>query len=104
MPPDTRPLRILHLSDTHIGANGFDEDGVDAVAALRCLLDTLAHVPDLDLVLVTGDIADDGSEQGCVLARDAIGRFAADRGIPTSTRRATTIGGPVSPPRWAAGI
>jgi len=77
-----RQYRILHLSDTHVGTDGVDEDGVDAVAALRGLLASVAHVPGIDLIVVTGDIADDGSEQGCVIVRDAVGQFARDRGVP----------------------
>lgn len=74
--------RILHLSDTHVSASGADEDGVDAVAALERLLHDLRHVPDLDLVVVSGDIADDGSVGGCTAVRDRVGAFAAERGIP----------------------
>lgn len=76
------PHRILHLSDTHVTASGFDEDGVDALAALDQLLHDCRRLTDLDLVVVTGDIADDGSAEGCALVRDRIGSFAAGRGIP----------------------
>lgn len=75
------PHRILHLSDTHVTASGFDEDGVDALGALDQILWDCRHLPGLDLVVVTGDIADDGSAEGCTLVRDRVGRFAADRGI-----------------------
>ncbi|WP_370617921.1 metallophosphoesterase family protein [Mumia sp. Pv 4-285] len=74
--------RILHLSDTHVSRTGPDEDGVDAVASLEQILDDVRHVPDLDVVLVTGDIADDGSYEGCVAVRDLVGAFAEERGIP----------------------
>ena len=73
--------RLLHLSDTHATASGVDETGINAVAALERLLHDCRHVPDLDLVVVTGDIADDGSAQGCAAVRDRVGRFASDRGI-----------------------
>jgi 3',5'-cyclic-AMP phosphodiesterase len=75
------PHRILHLSDTHLTASGFDEDGVASTASLDRLLHDVRHVPNLDLVVVTGDIADDGSAEGCadVLAR--VGAYAAERGI-----------------------
>lgn len=76
------PHRILHLSDTHVTGSGFDQAGVDALAALDQILWDCRHLPGLDLVVVTGDIADDGSAEGCVLVRERVGRFAADRGIP----------------------
>jgi len=74
--------RILHLSDTHVSAAGPDEDGVDGVAALRGLLHDVRHVPGIDLVVVSGDVADDGSAQGCRSVRDLVGAFADERGIP----------------------
>jgi 3',5'-cyclic-AMP phosphodiesterase len=74
--------RILHLSDTHATATGFDGDGVDALASLDQILRDCRHLTGLDLIVVSGDIADDGSAQGCALVRDRIARFAAGRGIP----------------------
>jgi 3',5'-cyclic AMP phosphodiesterase CpdA len=79
-PADT--LRILHLSDPHLTASGFDEDGVDAARALGILMETLDDVDDVDLVITTGDIADDGSVEGCRRVRDVIGAFARQRGVP----------------------
>lgn len=74
--------RILHLSDTHVSASGPDGDGVDAVASLDRMLHDLRHVPCLDLVVVSGDIADDGSASGCAAVQERVGAFAAERGIP----------------------
>lgn len=45
-PPDP------HLSDTHLTASGFDEDGVDAVASLRRILHDARRLAGLDLVIV----------------------------------------------------
>lgn len=70
------------MSDTHVTTSGFDEDGVDALGALDQILRDCRNLPSLDLVVVTGDIADDGSAEGCALVRDRVGRFAADRRIP----------------------
>jgi 3',5'-cyclic-AMP phosphodiesterase len=78
----SRRHRILHLSDTHVTASGFDEDGVNAAAALDRLLSDARHVPDIDLVVVSGDVADDGSAAGCAAVLERVGRFAAERGIP----------------------
>lgn len=75
-------MRILHLSDTHLTASGFDEDGVDAAASLDRLLHDVRFVPDIDLVVVSGDLADDGSVAGYAAVRDRVGRFAAERPVP----------------------
>jgi len=74
--------RILHLSDTHVSATGTDMDGVDAVAALERILYDARHVPGIDVVVVSGDIADDGSAAGCAAVRERVGAFAAARSIP----------------------
>ncbi|MBG6097380.1 metallophosphoesterase [Nocardioides luteus] len=74
--------RILHLSDTHVTGSGLDMDGVDAVAALDAILRDARHVPGLDAVVVSGDIADDGSTEGCLAVLERVGAFAAERGIP----------------------
>lgn len=74
--------RILHLSDTHVTASGFDQDGVNALASLDHILRDCRRLDGLDLVLVTGDIADDGSAEGCRLVRERVGAFASERGIP----------------------
>jgi Icc protein len=75
-------LRILHVSDLHLTAVGIDEDGVDAAAALRRLLLDCRHLEGLDLVIVSGDIADDGTPAAYELALSEIGAFAAARAIP----------------------
>jgi Icc protein len=74
--------RILHLSDTHVSSTGTDMDGVDAIAALERLLLDARHVPDLDLVIVSGDITDDGSAAGCRAVLERVSAFAAERGVP----------------------
>lgn len=75
-------FRILHLSDPHVTASGFDAFGVDAIASLDRILHDTQQVRDVDLVLVTGDIADDGSVEGCLAVRERVGEFAAQRGVP----------------------
>lgn len=74
-------MRILHLSDTHLDrAGGPASDGADGTAALRCLLAELGHLRDLDAVVVTGDIADDGSPEAYERARDLLSAYAGPRG------------------------
>jgi 3',5'-cyclic-AMP phosphodiesterase len=74
--------RILHLSDVHAGADGSDAFGVDALTALDEVLAAARTLTDLGLVVVSGDISDDGSEAGLLAVRDRVARFAAMRGIP----------------------
>lgn len=74
--------RVLHLSDPHLAAPGVDTYGVDAGASLDRILYDARFVPDIDLVVVSGDIADDGSVEGYAGVLDRAGRFAAERGIP----------------------
>src|SRR5215213_3353160 len=74
--------RILHLSDPHVGRDGTDEHGVDAAAALGRILHDARFVAGLDLIVVSGDIADDGSAEGYAAVRERVGGFAAERGIP----------------------
>ncbi|WP_433788489.1 metallophosphoesterase family protein [Actinoplanes sp. CA-252034] len=74
--------RVLHLSDPHLTGSGYDEDGVDAAGALDRILYDARFVPDIDVVLVTGDIADDGSAEGCAAVLQRVGAFARERGVP----------------------
>jgi Icc protein len=73
--------RILHLSDTHATASGFNQEGVNAVASLEQILHDARFVPGLDAVVVSGDIADDGSAEGCAVVLERVAKFAAERGI-----------------------
>lgn len=77
-------MRVLHLSDTHLtreaGTNSF---GVDPRQALRGLLGDLANLPAVDVVVVSGDVADDGSPAAYRTARDLVGTFAAERNAST---------------------
>ncbi|WP_328475913.1 metallophosphoesterase [Actinoplanes sp. NBC_00393] len=76
-------MRILHLSDTHLTqASGPNGDGVDTRDSLRRILYDCRELPGLDAVVVTGDIADDGSREAYVAARELVGGFAGERGIP----------------------
>jgi 3',5'-cyclic AMP phosphodiesterase CpdA len=73
---------VLHLSDIHLTANGMDEDGVDARSSLRRILSDARHVPKIDVVVVSGDIADGGSAAGYAEAAELVGGFASKRAIP----------------------
>lgn len=74
-------LRILHLSDTHLNGDSTLHSGVvDTVANLRAVLAELAHIGQLDLLVVSGDVSDDGSAESYELARTLLLDFARVRG------------------------
>jgi 3',5'-cyclic-AMP phosphodiesterase len=76
-------MRILHLSDTHVERMAhLNTHGIDPRTSLLRMLHDCEFVPDLDLVVVSGDVADDGSLQAYVAVRQAVGSFATARGIP----------------------
>lgn len=74
-------MRVLHLSDLHVPrAAGPDRDGIDARGVLAQLLHDCRRLADLDAVVVSGDVADDGSPEGYADALAQVGAFARDRG------------------------
>lgn len=75
------PLRILHLSDTHLFGDGTLHYGVvDTTAALDRVLARAAELERLDLVVCSGDLSDDGSPASYRLLRERVDAFAAARG------------------------
>jgi 3',5'-cyclic-AMP phosphodiesterase len=76
-------MRILHLSDTHL--ERFDAPnkyGLNATDSLRLMLAELRHLRDVDAVVVTGDLADDGAVEAYTAVRDLVGEFARRLGAP----------------------
>ena len=71
--------RVLHLSDLHLNASGEFRYGVDADLALGAVLESCASLGELAAVIVTGDVADDGSEAAYNRARDVLLDFARRR-------------------------
>ncbi|MDR6319067.1 metallophosphoesterase [Actinoplanes couchii] len=69
--------RLLHLSDTHLR-----HPQVDAAAAVDRVLLDVADQAGFDAVIVSGDLADDGSAEGCAILLEKVGTFARERGIP----------------------
>jgi Icc protein len=80
MPAQT-PLRILHLSDTHLfGDDSLHYGRVDTTAALHRTLDAFSEIRQLDLVVGSGDLSDDGSPDSYAALRAALEPWAAARG------------------------
>ncbi|MFC4243763.1 metallophosphoesterase [Gryllotalpicola reticulitermitis] len=78
-------LRILHLSDTHLLADAdARHNGVDTTAALDRVLERAAVIEGVGLVVVSGDLSEDGSATAYAKLRDRIEPFAAARGAATA--------------------
>jgi 3',5'-cyclic AMP phosphodiesterase CpdA len=74
-------MRILHLSDTHLESfDGPNRHGVNARESLTRMLDDCRYLQPLDLVVVSGDVTDDGSTAAYTAAAARIGAFARSRG------------------------
>ena len=69
--------KLLHLSDLHLKDRGAAGEG-EADRSLARVLDACSHLS-IAAVVVTGDIADDGSVAAYQRARDVLGAFARDR-------------------------
>lgn len=72
-------IRILHLTDTHISAGGALHYGVDTCGALRRVLERAASASP-HVVVVSGDVSDDGSVESYRLASDMVHEWADARG------------------------
>lgn len=74
-------LRILHLSDTHLFGDETRHYGVvDTDAALQRTLDRAAAVPDVDVLVASGDLSDDGSVPSYQRLRELTEEWAQRRG------------------------
>lgn len=71
---DPEPVRVLHLTDTHLLADPTAQWGhAHPAAALKQVLASIRHDPwRPDLCLVSGDLAEDGSDAAYVQLRDAL--------------------------------
>jgi 3',5'-cyclic AMP phosphodiesterase CpdA len=74
-------VRVLQLSDFHLEkAAGPNPDGVDPREALRRMLADCAQLEAIDVVVVSGDVADDGSPEAYAEAAAMVGDFSRARG------------------------
>ncbi len=75
--PNSRPLRVLQLTDPHLMADPKgDLLGVNTRASLAAVIDqVLAHHGRPDLILATGDLAQDASEDAYRYFGDALAQF-----------------------------
>ena len=59
----SRVLRIVHLTDTHFLRDGALHHGYDTQAACNRVLQRLDALPGVQMVVVSGDVSEDGSTQ-----------------------------------------
>lgn len=77
----TEALRILHLSDTHLYGDGRLHYGiVDTLAALDRVLARAASLAEVDVVVASGDLSDDGTAAAYRLLKGTLDPWAAERG------------------------
>lgn len=76
------PLRVLHLSDTHLLADPALRYNriVDTRAALDSVLEAHSAVEGIDAVVVSGDLTDDGDPASYRHLRDRLSSWCAERG------------------------
>ncbi len=76
-------MRILHLSDTHLNRVDLpNSPRVNTRESLQRILFDCRQLQNIDVVVVSGDIADDGSIEAYAAARQLIGDFARERQVP----------------------
>jgi 3',5'-cyclic-AMP phosphodiesterase len=77
----TVPLRILHLSDTHLYGDGRLHYGiVDTLAGLDRVLARAASLGEVDVVVASGDLSDDGTADSYRRLKGTLEPWAAERG------------------------
>ncbi|MDP4333530.1 metallophosphoesterase [Curtobacterium sp. A7_M15] len=79
--PAAGTLRVLHLSDTHLTGDGSLHQGsVDTAAALEGVLARVDGVAGVGLVVVSGDVSEDGSPESYAAVLERVGGWAERHG------------------------
>ena len=74
-------LRLLHISDTHLFGDGSLHYGiVDTTAALQRVLARAAEIEGIDVVVLSGDLSEDGTVDSYRRLRGLVDEWAAERG------------------------
>ncbi|MFO7595373.1 MAG: phosphodiesterase [Desulfocurvibacter africanus] len=69
-------MKIIHLSDTHLGAPDFRLHDIDPVQRLEaCIRHINANHADADLCVMTGDLAHEGSPAGYAALKSILAEF-----------------------------
>jgi len=79
LPPGS--LRLVHLSDTHLLRDGGLHQGVvDTAVTLDRVLAEADRIPDVRLLVGSGDLSEDGTPESYALLRERLDPWAARRG------------------------
>ena len=54
-------MRIIHMSDLHLTSDKHPIWGVDTYEKFTKALNSIGSIPNIDCIVVSGDIADDGN-------------------------------------------
>ena len=72
-------MKIIHISDIHISDKGLPIWGTDTLAHFKTVIDVISQYNDIDAIVISGDIADNG----CEWAYNYVDKEFAKIGIPT---------------------
>jgi formylglycine-generating enzyme required for sulfatase activity/predicted MPP superfamily phosphohydrolase len=87
-PPAWRPVRVLHLSDLHFSAKTVWDSGTVLERLAKDVAGLRAEVGEIHLVVVTGDIANQGTAEEYVVATKWLtGALATAAGVTASAIR-----------------
>ena len=82
------------LADTHLTGDGALHQGtVDTTAALGALLEHLDAVPGVGLVVISGDVSEDGSPESYRTVRQMVGDWAGRHGAAFVTGATVRVDG-----------
>lgn len=73
-------MRILHITDTHLLGAGLHYDQVDTAGLLAEVIDHARSIPRCDLIVVAGDVSEDGTAESYVVAHEIIAPLAGEWG------------------------
>lgn len=65
-------MRIIHMSDLHLTSDKHPIWGVDTYKQFAKALEKIGSIPNIDCIVVSGDIADDGNYQTYQYADDML--------------------------------
>ena len=72
-------MRLIHLSDIHLTANGQQIWGVEPLVRFNRAIEKIRLLDEIDAIVISGDLSDDGN----LWAYEYIDKTFAKLGLPT---------------------